>query len=281
MAVPLLISVVDDDDPQVRAVAVEGLTAFRDPQITPVLAAALGDPSATVRLAALRGLGSRGQQLPQIAALTSEIARLLEDLNLEVGLQAAIALGRLQALGPLDRLLDRPLIPLALKIQVLRSLAWCETPAALEILQRRLQASLQGGPEDPDCHGISLALIQILGRIERSDLQGTATDSLLAALSLGQHRCWSPDQAAACALSLGQLAHSQAFEPLVQLLARPLAPVRFQVIAALKRIDPDHGRQRLEAMRLEAIATPTAPDTPPLTEGTADGIAFALTEWPA
>lgn len=308
-AIPALLSVVNDADETVRAVAVEALTAFRDRRITPILAQALDDKSSTVRLAALRGIGSRGNQLAEIDALIARTGELLGDLNLDVSCQAAIALGRLNhpiALSHLNQTLYHSLMPLALKIQSIRALAWRKNEQALDLLKQYLFHLIQPLAQAPSSfpssdlegeatiathpsktpglhqvsasHSLSLEIIRVLGRIEDSILADQAADLLLETLThcSKSHGSNSPSVSqahllelqASIALSLGQLGRPQAFAPLMARLSHPSPHLRFHVLAALKRLNPDGGRQQLAAAQKH-----------PTSEELAQGIAFALTEW--
>ncbi len=321
-AIPALLSVVNDAEDSVRAVAIEALTAFRDRRVTPILAQALGDTSSAVRLAALRGIGSRGHQLPEIDALVSRIGELLGDLNLDVSCQAAIALGRLNnpvALSHLDKALYHPLMPLALKTQAIRALAWSENEQALHLLKSYLlqlipplpqetsvthssdsigETAIEAAPPITIAPGplnarkkphlshsdsLSLEIVRVLGRMDNGPLADQATELLLKVLDQCQA---APGQAApsqtapagnnantvelkaSIALSLGQLGHQQAFKPLLALLSHPSPHLRFHILAALKRLNPEGGRQQLITAQQHETS-----------EALAQGLTFALSEW--
>jgi HEAT repeat protein len=72
----------------------------------------------------------------------------------------------------------------------------------------------------------------------------------------------------AIALSLGQLGQPDALETLMQLLADDVMGVRLHAIAALKTLDAQTARQRLEQLAHSELP-----------EALSQGVALALREW--
>jgi HEAT repeat protein len=236
-------------DPEVRAVAIEALGHFHQvPEIPPVLLAALQDPVAAVRRAAVVGLGFQDCQADWVERLQP----LLQDLNVEVAQQTAIALGRIgtpEAVAVLNQALvsAHP----ALEVELIRAIARIGTN--LEGLQVYLQRADGAGKQEA---------IAVLGRLENGAMKGRATEILLQLLAA------QPEarEKQAIAFSLGQLGARPAMEALIQLLADENASVRFHAIAALKQFPLAH--ERLLEMQGEALSP-----------GLRQGVAMALQEW--
>jgi HEAT repeat protein len=236
-------------DPEVRAVAIEALGHFHQvPEIPPVLLAALQDPVAAVRRAAVVGLGFQDCEAGWVARLQP----LLQDLNVEVAQQTAIALGRIgtpEAVAVLNQALR--LAHPALEVELIRAIARIGTD--LEGLRAYLQRADGAGKQEA---------IAVLGRLENEAMKGSATEILLQLLAA------QPEvrEKQAIAFSLGQLGARPAMEALIQLLADENASVRFHAIAALKQFALAH--ERLLEMQGEALS-------PALRQG----VGMALQEW--
>ncbi len=259
--IPLLLQEAEDAD--VRAVAIEALGHFHHaPEIPPVLLAALEDPAATVRRAAVVGLGfqAEGHQ----ADWVNRLQPLLRDVDGEVAQQTAIALGRMgtpAAVAVLNQALlnpdllnpaSQPLHP-GLAVEMIRAIARIGTE--LEGLQAYLHNATPTGKQEA---------IAVLGRVENLQAKGQAAKILLQLLEA------QPDvrDKQAIAFSLGQLGQLEAMEALIQLLADADASVRFHAIAALKQLDPHAAYQRLEVMAGETLSLRLQ-----------NGVAIALQEW--
>ncbi|NJP08136.1 MAG: HEAT repeat domain-containing protein [Leptolyngbyaceae cyanobacterium RU_5_1] len=140
-----LLTVADDPQPAVRTLVVEALSSFHDSRIPPMLVRALHDPAAPVRQAAIAGLSVRLDLSDQLN-LVPLLSEYLWDLNLSVCQQSAIALGRLRndaAIPPLVRAFQSPTTPEVLQLEILRSLGWIGTQAALDTLQQFLASNGQ------------------------------------------------------------------------------------------------------------------------------------------
>lgn len=221
-----LMSVVEDSNPEVRTLAIEALSSFQDSRIPSILIHALKDTSASVRKEAVIALGVRAQSLVEWD-LENELQPLLYDLNPQVCQQSAIALGRMgtpKALHLLFTVFQSPPTPTWLKRDIVRAIAWVETPFALDYLQQALQVQNIE---------VSLEIIQVLGRISTPELQAQATHILIQFLQSSVTSDIQIQQA--IAHSLGELAQESAFPPLLDLLTQQEEIVKLHAIAALKK----------------------------------------------
>lgn len=252
--IPPLLRELEDRD--VRAVAIEALGHFHHaPEIPPVLLAALQDPVAAVRRAAVVGLGFQAEY--HQADWVNQLQPLLQDGDAEVAQQTAIALGRIgtpAAVAVLNQaLFNQVHLHPGLAMEIIRAIA------RVGIDLDGLQAYLQGAtPADKQ------EAIAVLGRVENLQTKRQAAKILLQLLQV------QPDfrEKQAIAFSLGQLGQLEAMEALIQLLGDADASVQFHAIAALKQIDPQAAYQRLEEMAGEVLS-PTLQN----------GVAIALREW--
>jgi HEAT repeat protein len=261
--VPLLLQVVEDDDPHVRAIAIEALSSFHSPAITTILIEALQDLAVPVRRAAVTGLGFCHPDDAQGIDLVAHLRPLLFDLNIDVCRQSVISLGRLgtpAAISALLNILHSPTMPEPLAIEIIRALGWSNTSEGLNALQFALrELSLTAASR--------LEILTALGRVEPSDLRNNASEILMSILQDGSTE--SPPAKQAIALSLGQLGNVTAIEPLIYLLSDPDVGVRLHVISALKTLNSDLAHQQLENLsRSEHKDSELS-----------KGIAIALQEW--
>ncbi|MCY7321864.1 MAG: HEAT repeat domain-containing protein, partial [Phormidesmis sp. CAN_BIN36] len=262
--VPLLQKVVNDEDAQVRTLAIEALSSFHSPEISRLLIQALKDPAATVRRTAVTGLGFCGADLAELD-LVSDLRPLLLDLNLEVCRQTAIALGRLAtpaATNTLFQSLQSPNTPEFLAIELIRALGWIGTSEALDCLQRSLI-------QLPLAESVRQEILTVLGRVDQPDQKRQATQILLDLLQQDGTFARSVSARQAIALTLGQLGEITALDPLINLLADPDVGVRLHVISALKALAPDSAHQHLEQL--------SQSEDPGSELGR--GVAIALQEW--
>ncbi|UBF23904.1 HEAT repeat domain-containing protein [Kovacikia minuta CCNUW1] len=262
-----LLGVVDDPEPNVRAIALEALSSFHHPQIPLILLKALTDPVAAVRIAAIQGLGVRSDLVAELD-LVHRLAERLWDLNPQVCQHAAIALGRMGTDRATEMLSDRlksPYTAVSLQIEIIRVLGWVGTGAALNCLQQAL-FSLDQAEVNPTTFQ---EIVTILGRWADPTFRPHAAQILINALK-SNHSAVSHPQVKQCiALGLGYLKQPQAFESLIQLLADEDMGVRLHTITALKTLDSQASRQRLELLANQA-------DLP---ESLKRGMAIALQEW--
>lgn len=253
--IPYLLQEVEAAD--VRAVAIEALGHFHHaPEIPPVLLAALQDSAATVRRAAVVGLGFQAEC--HQADWVNRLRPLLQDVDEEVAQQTAIALGRMgtpAAVAVLNQALlgQEQLLHPGQAVEIIRAIA--RVGSELDGLQTYLQTATEADKQEA---------IAVLGRVENLQTKGQAAKILLRLLES------QPDtrEKQAIAFGLGQLGQLEAMDALIQLLADANASVRFHAIAALKQLDPHAAYQRLKVMMGEALS-------PALQ----NGVAIALQEW--
>ncbi len=261
--IPALLTVVQDQEPAVRAAALEALSSFHDEPIPPVLVAALKDVAATVRQIAIRGLSVRAD-LARELNLVAVIGDRLWDVNPTVCQEAAIALGRLggeESVLLLHRALAGPLAPLNLQLALVQALAWIGTDTALACL---VEGFCQ--PSLPD--RVRYEIITLLGRWPQPDLYPLVADALMALVQLPLVLN-DTGLKSAIALALGQLQQPAAIDWLIDRLAEPNQSLRLHAIAALKALDAREARQRLAALI----------DQGDVSNPLREGAAIALREW--
>ena len=224
-----LLSVVNDQQVAVRAAAIEALSSFADSRIPPILLQALKDLAAPVRREAIIGLSLRND-LQNELDLVSEIIPLLWDLNLDVCVAAANALGRLGTDAAADALLKvviSPHTPTSLQLQCVRSLGWIGTPKALNYLAQALSV---------ESVVIYQEIIMVLGRVEQANLAANATEILINALKSSHPAIADPNIRKTLAVSLGELGNLLGIDALNQLLTDVDLGVKLHAVAALKKL---------------------------------------------
>ncbi|MDZ8257524.1 HEAT repeat domain-containing protein [Nostoc sp. ChiQUE01b] len=258
-----LLSVVQDPQAAIRAAAIEAISSFHDQRVPPVLLKALDDTAATVRRAAVLGLGFR-PDLDQALDLITRLQPKLYDFNLDVCCAAAVTLSRMgsdNAAKYLFDLLISPQTPITLQLETIRALSWVGTLSSLEYLQTALNQSTS--------ETVWEEIITVLGRVQKPQLTTPATEILLQILRSQHPATEIASIKSAIALSLGQLGEMQAIEPLISLLGDSNASVRLHAIAALKNLDGEATYQHLQQLVNNDAITPDLKQ----------GIAIALAEW--
>ncbi|MDZ8080137.1 MAG: HEAT repeat domain-containing protein [Nostoc sp. DcaGUA01] len=258
-----LLSVVQDPQPAIRTAAIAALTNFDDERVPPVLLNALDDVAATVRCAAVAGLGFR-PNLRQTFDLVTRLQPKLYDINLDVCCAAVVTLSRMdcdEAAKHLFDLLISPQTPIALQLETIRALSWMGTPSSLEYLQTALNQSTS--------ETVWQEIVTVLGRVQKPELTKPAAEILVEVLQSQHPATKIANIKSAIALSLGQLGKIQAIEPLISLLADSNPSVRLHAIAALKNLDKQAAHQKLQQLANNAALTPDLQQ----------GIAIALAEW--
>lgn len=257
-----LLSVVRDPQIEVRAAAIEALSSFHDSRIPPVLLNALDDLGASVRREAAIGLSFR-PDLREELDLVNRLLPRLYDLNLDVCIAAAIALGRLgtdAAATGLFQVLHSSHTP-AVQIEIVRSLGRVGTENSLEYLRSSLNLLAS--------KTIWQEIVTVLGRIEQQQLKPLAAEILIELLKSHHPATENANVKQAIAMSLGQLGEIIAIDRLIQLLADTDAAVRLHAIAALKQLAPETAYHKLEQMARDTDLTPELQQ----------GVAIALQEW--
>ncbi|MGF1600728.1 MAG: HEAT repeat domain-containing protein [Thermosynechococcaceae cyanobacterium] len=251
--IPLLLQLAEHQQAEIRAAAMEALSAFHRPQVLPALTQALGDPNPDVRQIAVMGLGYRSLE-PETVAM---IEPLLQDESVLVCQQAALALGRLGVAHPLLERLTTD-APLLLKRTIIQALGRMGDRQALEHLQQAL--TLSAVEESIDLvRGVVDAIAT------HQTHQPFATQILVEMLEQSQ----PPILLQFIATALGQLGQPEAMEPLIGLLAQPDMGVKLHAISALKQLRDCDVTARLQAL-LEDDKVP---------QELVAGITVALQEW--
>ncbi|MCC5650944.1 HEAT repeat domain-containing protein [Nostoc sp. XA013] len=257
-----LLSVVQDPQAAIRTAAIEALSSFHDELVPPVLLNALNDIAATVRRAAILGLGFR-PDLREALDLVTRLQPKLYDFNIDVCCAAAVSLSRMgcdEAAQQLFKLLISPHTPLPLQLETIRALVWVGTPSSLEYLQTAFNQSTS--------ETLWQEIVTVLGRVQKP--QTTLAAEILLQILRSQHPATEiVSVKSAIALSLGQLDEMQAIEPLISLLADSNTSVRLHAIAALKNLDGEATYQQLQQLANNTALTPDLQQ----------GIAIALAEW--
>ncbi|NJM70672.1 MAG: PBS lyase [Scytonema sp. RU_4_4] len=225
-----LLSVVQDSQIAVRAVAIEALSSFQDNHVPPVLLNALNDVAAPVRREAVVGLGFR-PDLRETLDLVAKLQPRLYDINQDVCRATVVALSRISgeaAAQQLFQFLMSPNVPILLQLEAIRALTWVRTLSGLEYLQQAL-------------HQLQLPtvwqeIVTVLGRVSDTTLTDKAAEILLEMLQQNHPGVEIASIKSAIALSLGQLGKKQAIHTLTQMLADKDAQVRLHASAALKKI---------------------------------------------
>ncbi|MEA5467485.1 HEAT repeat domain-containing protein [Spirulina sp. 06S082] len=227
-AIESLLTVVDDENAQIRTIVIETLGTIRDRRFIPILIEALNDLDTNVRKEAVIALGLWRDLTSELDLLTLLTPRLY-DLNLEICQQAAIAIGKLktsEAAATLFHVFQSPVTPISLQLTLIRALAWNETEASLECLHKILSS------EDQEK---LLETIRVLGRMETPHLKSRATRVLLDFFSSSSPALKSPHILKFLIQAWGQLGEPDAREVLVPLQDHNTPSIRLHAIAALDR----------------------------------------------
>ncbi|MEH1944338.1 MAG: HEAT repeat domain-containing protein [Nostoc sp.] len=258
-----LLRVVQDPQAAIRTAAIEALSSFHDERVPPILLNALDDIAATVRRAAVLGLGFR-PDLRQALDFVTRLQPKLYDFNIDVCCAAAVSLSRMgcdDAAKYLFDLLISPQTPIKLQLETIRALSWVETLHSLEYLQTAFNQITS--------ETLWQEIVTVLGRVQKPELTTPTAEILLQILRLQHPATEIASVNCAIALSLGQLGEMQAIEPLISLLADPNPSVRLHAIAALKNLDGEATHQKLQQLANNTALTPDLQQ----------GIAIALAEW--
>ncbi len=264
-----LLTVVKDENNQVRIAAISALNNYCDSRIPIVLISALKDTVGKVRKEAVIGLAAYAN-LHQELGLVKLLQPLLWDVNFEVSQQAAIALGKIgtnSAATALFELLKTSTVPNFLKIDAVRSLGWIETEVSLEYLQSLLEYNFL--VKDNYQQQIVNEIITALGKFEKSKLKLQATDILIEFIASNNPSLESACVKKSLALALGYLGNISALDYLIQLLADEDNSVRLHSVAAMKQLAPEKAYQKLVSLSQQAT----------LNSQLKTGIATALAEW--
>ncbi len=225
-AVEPLLSVVQDANPEVRWLAIAGLSHSQEARVLPVLITALQDPVAQVRREAVSALGLWADRDPP-SDLLLQLQPCLYDPDLGVSQQAAFALSRFQtpaAAAALSQALHGSAIPVALQCDLLRALGWLRVPQRLEYLRQALQAL--------PATAARLETIRSLARATAAQERAIASRILADWFATPAGQASERPVQQALAQAWGQLGTPRARAALEQLLAAPDASVRLHARAA-------------------------------------------------
>lgn len=256
-----LLSVAADADPQLRAIALEALGSFHDPQVTPVLLAALSDQP-SICAEAIRTLGRRADLL-ETTDLIGPLQQCLSATDETVATESAIALGRLggePAAIALGEQLTQPL-PTPVKVAAVRALGWMDTPTAIAYLSRAFSCAVPVVMPT-----VQQEIARSLGHTRSADLKPQAAQPLLAWLQAAHPNQTGPlkaDDPAAAARqesdpkafaikqavisSLARLSATAALDSLIPVLSDPDSRIRMHALSALKQIDPRVAQAKIHA----------------------------------
>lgn len=217
----------------VRATAIEALAKFSTPALVPVVVARLDDPSAVVRLAALRTLAGLKSQVSAQELVTWLTPRLW-DIDLRVVKQAIHGLGQVDtetATTALLHLGQRPTTTDLLLTAVVQALGWQGTPQATEAL---IALWANASPT------IRLELVKALTTVCQPPARHRASQQLMAWLQQlpTPATVTNPGNGLkrAMILGLGTLGSDTVIPYLQTLLQDPDAGIRLHAAAALRRL---------------------------------------------
>ncbi|MEM9771644.1 MAG: HEAT repeat domain-containing protein [Cyanobacteria bacterium P01_D01_bin.73] len=178
-----LATVLEDPDPQLRALALEAIGNFQDPRSMSLLLSSLKDPASAVRREAVLGLGRKAKAMLKEEAqgtqseeengsgdrptdepadddqsmmgrteIEAVLVESLRDFSLVVCEQAAISLGRLQtptAVVALHETLKKETTPVPLRRNIVQALIWSDSDEALDCLAVYLHETIQNLASEP------------------------------------------------------------------------------------------------------------------------------------
>ena len=248
-AIELLMQVVSDPDPDIRATAIDALSRLPVPNLAAFLLPALQDTDGRVQRMAVIAAGLQAAQLPE-APLVAALQTHLLTSDLAVAQQAAIALGRMgtpAAVSALAAGLSEP-FPLALSLTIVRELARMASEPALAALAAYLfDPALTRAIAPLDQIAVSQEIARLLGQVETTAARSQAAALLLRLLAAITHPACQPpyDQEIlpVIALSLAHLGHTSAIGPLRQQLDRANDRCRLHLLTALKQLDQTAAQQ--------------------------------------
>jgi HEAT repeat protein len=231
-----LLQIVDDPDPQIRALAIEALGSFHDARIPPLLLSKLTDVAANVRTAAVVALSLRSDLAAELD-LSQHLQPLLFDLDLAVCEATALGLARLPdpaVVTVLTKVLVDSHTPDRLRSAIILALGWIGTRSAID----SLIAALVKFPH------LASAIITGIGKTERERIYA----SQILVNYLHPHSARSEPHSAIVkqeiVAALGNLGNIDTVPDLVKLLGDPDDRVKLHAIAAIARLSPPISPER-------------------------------------
>ena len=225
-------SVVNDENPEVRATTLEALGSFHNLELIPLFIVGLNDLSASVRKEAVVALGMCSEFKADFD-IVSYLQPLLHDLDSQVCQQAVLALGRMEderATEALFLVLMSALTPTWLQEEIIRVLNWGNQPQSLDYLEKALYSSQSS---------LCKEIITVLGRQDSLENCSQATRILINFFNSKQDLVSQSPIKQAIAVSLGELGNSNAISILQTLAADKDSRVKLHAIAALRKISQD------------------------------------------
>jgi HEAT repeat protein len=219
-AEPLLLAHARDARAEVRAGAVEGLSALAAGASLDAVAAALGDPDPAVRIAAAEGLGRMGPRGAPALVAAARAAGATPELRIALA-RALGETGPADVIPAIAELLDGPSAPAAAA-----ALSRIGAPAAAAPL-----AAYLARPDAPARADAIEALAQIVARDAAPQIAALLTDD-------------RPDVRAAAARALGRLRHEAASARLEALRSDYYGRVRRAAVEALSKFPSGIQRAR-------------------------------------
>ncbi len=217
----LLLTHARDPRPEVRAGAIEGLSALPGGAALEAVAAALGDPAPSVRVAAAEGLGRAGARgTVHLVAAARDASGAAPDWRTTLA-RALGDTGSAEAIPALSALLDGPSVPAAAA-----ALSRIGAPAAAPPL-----VAFLARPEAPSRAEAVEALAQLAARDAAPAIAALLTDD-------------RPDVRAAAARALGRLRHEAASTQLESLRSDYYGRVRRAAVEALSKLPSGAPRVR-------------------------------------
>ncbi|MDJ0844408.1 HEAT repeat domain-containing protein [Crocosphaera sp.] len=223
-----LLKVVNDPNPEIRAIALECLGSFHQKQLIPIFIQALNDPVSTVRKEAIIALGMQSELTTEFNIIQC-LKPLLYDINLEICQQTALTLGRIksdEAIKELSIILQKEITPIELKKEVIKALIWTESPQTITYLK---QALFRGNIE------VCQIIINLLGTQKSENIRYKASKILMEFLEsnclISQEKSIKKN----IAVALGELGDETAITALKKLANDSNKSVKLHAISGLKK----------------------------------------------
>ena len=255
--VEMLLKLAVNPDTEVCCTAIAALGNFQDHRIAEVLIQSLKSPVARIRGAAAEAIAFC--QTLSYDRRIEVLTPLLWDLNSSVCIRSATSLGRLgdRATESLLRALNSEPLPDALAIELVRSLLRLESVEALIGLFKASQTRSL----------VRTELLRALGRVRK--LKDLAVAYLIELIQLNL----TVNDRKLAVTALGNLAHPDAIDGLVDQFTTVDSSLRFHILQALKQIDRTGKepivratiQQKMQDIRISAELK--------------SGLEFALEEW--
>ena len=286
----LLLTVVTDENSEIRTVALEALSSFQDERLGLVFIEALSDPMTSVRQTAATAIGFC--QTLSAVDRTVHLVPLLWDIQISVCCAAASSLGRInheESIAALQKALFSQPLSTPLGLELARSLFHIGNTASYEdaivglsayVMKSAMQETniLECNPFNSE---VRSEIFRILGRVDNPIAKSIALHAVLRCLE--QPNLNTIDRTLAIT-ALGQLKDPRSIDPLIQQLIHPAPSLRLHILHALQHIDPLTAFDRLQSQFSQSQFSQSPSAQLPsaqlsLTDALQNGIHFALTEW--